>query len=128
LPQPVSAHAVSAKSTANKGLHDWKHIEPEMPRIVQQILGNGLRNPLGFLVMFGIFYLPLWIYLNQFSQLFLQQVLEIVPILMPVFGIFCHEYMLYVLIFGRALGLYSEFYFMKSHVQYMIAVDQHNRN
>ncbi|CAL1571351.1 unnamed protein product [Knipowitschia caucasica] len=49
---------------SSRGEH-WKNSFSSSPRIIQTIMSNGFRSPLGLLVVSGLHLLPLWFYCLQ---------------------------------------------------------------
>lgn len=90
---------------SSKG-HDWKNSFSHSPRIVQAVMANGFRTPLGLLVVAGLHVLPLWLYccLHQ---------------LPPGLSPWARDGVTALLSAGRSLAFIAEAWCIWTHVQFL---------
>uniref|UniRef100_A0A8C6SY24 Si:ch1073-145m9.1 n=1 Tax=Neogobius melanostomus TaxID=47308 RepID=A0A8C6SY24_9GOBI len=84
---------------------DWKNSFSHSPKLVQAIMANGFRTPLGLLVVSGLDVLPLWLYCSQRGLL--------APSLWAQDGVTA------LLIAGRALALVAEAWCVWTHMKFL---------
>lgn len=87
---------------------DWKNSFSHSPKIVQAIMANGFRTPLGLLVVSGLHCLPLWLYCSHHGLL--------LPLSLPHWA---HVSVTVLLIVGRTLAFVAEAWCIWTHIKFL---------
>lgn len=83
---------------------DWKNSFNHSPKIIQKIMANGFRTPLGVLVVSGLHCLPVWFYCSHHSLVPLSLWAQLITAL---------------LILGRSLALVAEAWCIWTHIKFL---------
>uniref|UniRef100_A0A3B4VIE3 CDP-diacylglycerol--inositol 3-phosphatidyltransferase n=1 Tax=Seriola dumerili TaxID=41447 RepID=A0A3B4VIE3_SERDU len=97
---------------STRGEH-WKSSFTCSPRLIQAIMTNGFRTPLGTWVVSGLHCLPLWLY-------GLQRDLLSLPVWVQALGTT-------LLVTGRLLALSAEMWCLWTHVEYLTSDEPEER-
>ncbi|XP_047449762.1 uncharacterized protein si:ch1073-145m9.1 isoform X2 [Mugil cephalus] len=91
-----------------RGEH-WKNSFTSSPRLIQAIMANGFRTPLGMWVVSGLHCLPVWLYAHRWGLL--SSCLNL-PLWIQAVG-------LLLLSAGRLLALSAEMWCIWTHFEYL---------
>jgi len=106
--------ACSHASSLVTGQH-WKFVEEDAPWLQRVMFRNGFRNSLGYVVMISLFGLPL--------VLFARTIDPVVPFPSPFSFLVPHlDWVVWVMVAGRLIGLVIEFGVIKSHISKLLTL------
>ncbi|KAM4566168.1 CDP-diacylglycerol--glycerol-3-phosphate 3-phosphatidyltransferase [Odontesthes bonariensis] len=96
----------------------WKNSFTSSPGLIQAIMANGFRTPLGVWVVSGLHCLPLWLY--AYERGLLSSWLDL-PVSIQVMGAV-------LLAVGRLLALSAEVWCIWTHIKYLISDEPEKKN
>ncbi|XP_072249273.1 CDP-diacylglycerol--glycerol-3-phosphate 3-phosphatidyltransferase isoform X2 [Leuresthes tenuis] len=96
----------------------WKNSFTSSPCLIQAIMANGFRTPLGVWVVSGLHCLPLWLY--AYDRGLLSSWLDL-PLWIQVMGTL-------LLAVGRLLALSAEVWCIWTHIKYLLSDEPEKKN
>lgn len=106
---PIILETLVFAVTHSEGGKAWKTgCFASAPRYVVAIMANGFRTPLGVLTVFGLHFLPMWLYLVR---------------ALPANNMLVSVWLGIVLIVGRFLGFLVEIWLLNRHIGAIIQRD-----